>query len=53
MSYIVFPGDFVCGGVSGDVTLEVYVIPLLQVPGVHGGAQVELHVGWDCNIENI
>ena len=51
LSYIVSPGNFVCRGVGRDVTLEVDVIPLLEVPGVHGGAQVELHVGRDCNKE--
>ena len=52
LSYIVFPGDFVGRGVSLDVTLEVDVIALLQVPGVHRGAQVELHVGRDCDKGN-
>ena len=42
-----FPRDFVSRRVGPDVTLEVDVVPLLQVPGVDGRAEVELHVGSD------
>ena len=45
VTYIVFPCDFVCRRMGTDVTLEVDVVALLQVPGVDGRAQAELHVG--------
>ena len=51
-AYIVFPRDFISRGVSLDVALKVDIVPLLQVAGVHGRPEVEVHVRRDCNSNN-
>ena len=51
-AYIVFPCDFISRGVSLDVALEVDIVALLQIAGVHGGPEVEVHVRGDCNSNN-
>ena len=47
------PGNFVCCGMSPDVTFEVYIISFLEISGIDGRTKVQFNMRSDLNNDEI